>query len=53
MLKNIVLPSILVSILTGVRLAVGVLWIVLVLAEMLGVNNGLGYFVLDTRSTGL
>ena len=49
MLKNIILPAILVSILTGVRLAVGVLWIVLVPAEMLGVNDGLGYFILDTR----
>ena len=48
-MKNIILPAILVSILTGVRLAVGVLWIVLVPAEMLGVNDGLGYFILDTR----
>lgn len=49
MLRNIVLPAIVSSILTGVRLAVGVLWIVLVPAEMLGVNDGLGYFILDTR----
>ncbi|MDO5666469.1 MAG: ABC transporter permease [Alcaligenaceae bacterium] len=49
MLSKIVLPAILASILTGVRLAVGVLWIVLVPAEMLGVNEGLGYFILDTR----
>lgn len=49
MLRNIILPAIVNSILTGVRLAVGVLWIVLVPAEMLGVNDGLGYFILDTR----
>jgi NitT/TauT family transport system permease protein len=35
--------------LTGVRLAIGIIWIVLVPAEMLGVSAGLGYFILDTR----
>lgn len=49
MLSKLILPAILSSMLTGVRLAVGVLWIVLVPAEMLGVNEGLGYFILDTR----
>lgn len=48
-LRHIVLPAIFGQILTGVRLAVGVLWIVLVPCEMLGVNSGLGYFILDTR----
>jgi len=32
-----------------VRLAIGIIWIVLVPAEMLGVSAGLGYFILDTR----
>ncbi len=35
--------------LTGVRLAIGIAWIVLVPCEMLGVSAGLGYFILDTR----
>lgn len=48
-LRHIVFPAILGHILTGVRLAVGVLWIVLVPCEMLGVSEGLGYFILDTR----
>lgn len=46
---HIVLPAIAAPLLSGVRLAVGVLWIVLVPAEMLGVSAGLGYLVLDTR----
>lgn len=33
----------------GVRLAIGIIWIILVPAEMLGVDAGLGYFILDTR----
>jgi NitT/TauT family transport system permease protein len=46
---RIVLPGITAHLLTGVRLAIGLLWIVIVPAEMLGVSAGLGYFVLDTR----
>jgi NitT/TauT family transport system permease protein len=46
---RLVLPGITAHILTGVRLAIGIIWIVLVPAEMLGVTAGLGYFILDTR----
>ncbi|AGK50622.1 binding--dependent transport system inner membrane component family protein [Burkholderia thailandensis MSMB121] len=46
---HVVLPAITASVLGGMRLAIGVLWIVLVPAEMLGVSAGLGYLVLDTR----
>ncbi len=48
-LLKIILPGVLGHILTGVRLAIGVIWIVLVPCEMLGVSSGLGYFILDTR----
>jgi NitT/TauT family transport system permease protein len=49
MLWHVYVPGIAAHVLTGVRLAVGVLWIVLVPAEMLGVSSGLGYLILDTR----
>lgn len=49
MLLRIILPASISHILTGVRLAIGIIWIVLVPAEMLGVSAGLGYFILDTR----
>ena len=42
-------PAIRVTVLTSVRLALGVAWIVLVPAEMLGVDSGLGYAVLNAR----
>ncbi len=48
-LLHIVLPGITAHLLTGVRLAIGLLWIVIVPAEMLGVSAGLGYLILDTR----
>lgn len=48
-LLRIVIPGVLGHILTGARLAIGIIWIVLVPCEMLGVSSGLGYFILDTR----
>lgn len=49
LLWRVVLPGVLGHILTGARLAIGTIWIVLVPCEMLGVSAGLGYFILDTR----
>jgi NitT/TauT family transport system permease protein len=49
LLVKIIVPGILGHVLTGIRLAIGVIWIVLVPCEMLGVSSGLGYFILDTR----
>lgn len=48
-LIRVVLPGVLGHVLTGVRLAIGILWIILVPCEMLGVSAGLGYAILDTR----
>jgi ABC-type nitrate/sulfonate/bicarbonate transport system permease component len=47
MVVQVILPSILSHLVTGLRLAVGIAWIVLVPAEMLGVRAGLGYYILD------
>lgn len=48
-LTRIILPGVVGNVLTGLRLAIGIAWIVLVPCEMLGVQAGLGYFILDTR----
>ncbi|MGX2967198.1 ABC transporter permease [Ursidibacter sp. B-7004-1] len=48
-LCKIVIPAIGSHILTGLRVSMGIAWVVLVPCEMLGVNEGLGYFILDTR----
>ena len=48
-LSKVIVPGVLGHVLTGVRLSIGILWIVLVPCEMLGVSAGLGYFILDTR----
>jgi NitT/TauT family transport system permease protein len=49
MLFTIILPAIAQDTLTGIRLAVGVAWVVLVPAEYLGVTSGLGYAINDAR----
>jgi NitT/TauT family transport system permease protein len=51
MVTRIIIPAITFDILGGVRLALGVAWIVLVPAEYLGVTSGLGYAIEDARET--
>ncbi|MBN2629612.1 MAG: ABC transporter permease [Rhodobacteraceae bacterium] len=51
MLFVVILPAIAVDVLTGLRLALGVAWVVLVPAEYLGVTSGLGYSINDARDT--
>lgn len=51
MLTNIIMPAIAFDVFSGIRLALGVAWIVLVPAEYLGVTSGLGYAIEDSRET--
>lgn len=51
LLTSVILPAIAQDVLTGLRLALGVAWIVLVPAEYLGVKSGLGYAINDARDT--
>ncbi|MDA3643913.1 ABC transporter permease [Saccharopolyspora indica] len=48
-LTSVVLPASRGHVLTGVRVALGIAWVVLVPAEMLGVDSGLGYQILNAR----
>ncbi|WP_182346480.1 ABC transporter permease [Tomitella gaofuii] len=48
-LTVIVLPAIRGHVQTGLRVALGIAWVVLVPAEMLGVRSGLGYQILNAR----
>jgi nitrate/nitrite transport system permease protein len=51
-LTKLVLPSSLPYIFTGMRLSLGVGWMVLIAAEMLAQNPGLGKFVWDEFQNG-
>lgn len=50
-LGAVIIPAVAQDIWTGLRLALGVAWIVLVPAEFLGVTSGLGYAINDARDT--
>ena len=50
--RRVIFPSCLPQILTGIRIALGVAWLVVVAAEMIAVNSGLGYLIIDARNAG-
>jgi NitT/TauT family transport system permease protein len=52
LLTRVVFPAALPEILTGLRIALGIAWIVVVAAEMIAVDSGLGYLVIDSRNAG-
>lgn len=49
---RVILPATFPQILTGLRIAFGVAWLVVVAAEMIAVNSGLGYLIIDARNAG-
>ena len=52
LLWRVLLPAALPEIIVGLRLALGVGWLVLVAAEMIAVDSGLGYLIIDARNAG-
>jgi NitT/TauT family transport system permease protein len=50
--RRVVLPAAMPQIITGLRIALGVAWLVIVAAEMVGMDSGLGYLVNDARNMG-
>ena len=50
-LTAVIMPAIAQDVMTGIRLALGVAWIVLVPAEYLGVSSGLGFEINDARDS--
>ena len=47
LLARVILPAALPSIMTGVRLSMGIAWVLVVVAEILAVRSGLGYLLND------
>jgi len=52
LLTRIVFPATLPQIIVGLRIALGIAWLVVVAAEMIAVDSGLGYLVIDARNSG-
>lgn len=49
---RVVLPATLPQIVVGMRIALGVAWLVVVAAEMIALRSGLGYLIIDSRNAG-
>ena len=52
LIRRVIFPAALPQILVGVRIALGIAWLVVVAAEMIAVDSGLGYLVIDSRNSG-
>jgi NitT/TauT family transport system permease protein len=49
-LTKIVIPAITPQVITALRMTIAIAWLVVVAAEMIAVQSGLGYLILDSRN---
>lgn len=47
LIRWVIFPAVLPGIFTGIRLSMGIAWVLVVVAEMVAVKSGLGYLLLD------
>ena len=51
-ITQVLVPAILPQLIVAMRIALGVAWLVVVAAEMIAVNSGLGFLIVDARNAG-
>lgn len=49
-ISKIIFPAMLPAVVTALRITLGIAWLVVVAAEMIAVDSGLGYLILDSRN---
>lgn len=49
LVRKLILPAAMPNILLGIRLSLGVAWLGLVVAEIMGSSEGIGYMIMDAR----
>ena len=49
---RVVIPAVLPEVIVGMRISLGVAWLVVVAAEMIALRSGLGYLIMDSRNAG-
>jgi NitT/TauT family transport system permease protein len=52
LVRSVIFPAILPQLIVGMRLTLGIAWLVVVAAEMIAVNSGLGFLIIDARNAG-
>src|SRR5262249_16471644 len=49
---KVIWPAALPQVIVGMRISLGVAWLVVVAAEMIALRSGLGYMIIDARNAG-
>jgi NitT/TauT family transport system permease protein len=49
---RVLYPAVIPQLLVGLRITLGIAWLVVVAAEMISVNSGLGFLIVDARNAG-
>ncbi len=49
---RVIYPAVMPQLIVGARISLGVAWLVVVAAEMIAVNSGLGFLIMDSRNAG-
>lgn len=52
LLRQVIFPAVLPDVIVGMRIGLGVAWLVVVAAEMIALRSGLGYLIIDSRNAG-
>jgi NitT/TauT family transport system permease protein len=52
LVRSVILPGIMPQLIVGMRITLGIAWLVVVAAEMIAVNSGLGFLIVDARNAG-
>jgi NitT/TauT family transport system permease protein len=52
LIRRVIFPAVLPQAIVALRIAFGIAWIVLVASEMIAVDSGLGYLIIDARNAG-
>jgi NitT/TauT family transport system permease protein len=49
---RVIYPAVMPQLIVALRIALGIAWLVVVAAEMIAVNSGLGFLIIDARNAG-
>jgi NitT/TauT family transport system permease protein len=52
LIYQVLYPAAIPQLIVGLRITLGVAWLVVVAAEMIAVNSGLGFLIIDARNAG-
>lgn len=52
LVRRVLYPAVVPQLIVGLRITLGIAWLVVVAAEMIAVDSGLGFLIIDARNAG-